>query len=151
MTPRAVHIPALVADSERGEQARVRATTASILSLLLGFAPVVITLAAVLLGPSLPYPVAALVSFVLVAACIALALASGIRGVLLVRYCASQLPPVGSRAFGSSVVQEPDRGLGTLRVLSIVGIAQAGLHGLFFLGSVALTVPGLVWLMSITR
>ena len=134
---------------QQGAESRSAATIAAVLAVLFGLAPVVITLAAVVLGPLLLYPAGSLVSFALVAACVALALYFGVRDLRLVREAAVQVLPLRGWV-GEAAARTPDRALAALRAMGIAGIVLGGLHGLFLIGSLALTVPSILWLMSVS-
>jgi hypothetical protein len=152
MSSRQGHASARVIASNSSADLRTRATIASVLGLLFGIAPAFITVAAVMLGPSLPYLVGALVSYALVAACVALALFTGIRGLVLVREAVTQLTPALRGFAGTAAALQPtDHGLRVLRVIAVAGIVLGGAHGLFLLGGLALTIPGIVWMMSIAH
>lgn len=145
-------MPAREVESNVQADIRIRATSASVFGLVFGLAPAFITVAAVMLGPSLPYLVGALVSYSLVAACVALALFNGIRGLALVREAATQRAPA-LRGFAGTeaALKQPDPGLGALRVMAVTSIVLGGLHGLFLLVGLALTIPGILWVFSIAR
>jgi hypothetical protein len=144
------YLPASRAESIRQHDAETRsaATVAAVLGLLFGLAPVVITLAAFVLGPLVPYPVGSLVSLALVAACVALAIFFGLRDLRLVRETQAQVLPLRGWA-GEAAARTPDRALAVLRAMGIAGIVLGALHGVFLIGSLALTVPSILWLMSV--
>lgn len=121
---------------------------AAVLALLFGLAPIVMTLAAFVLGPLLPYPAGSLISFALVAACVVLAIFFGVRSLRLVSETAAQVPQLRGWA-GEAAAQNPDRALGVLQTMGIAGIVLGALHGVFLIGSLVLTLPGLLWLMSV--
>lgn len=140
--------PRVERSRQRDADARSAATVAAVLALLFGLAPVVITLAAVVLGSLLPYPAGALISFALAAACVALALFFGVRGLRLVREAAALVLPLRGWA-GDAAARTPDRALAALRGMAIAGIVLGAVHALFLIGSLALTVPGILWLLSV--
>lgn len=146
--------PASTRDIESKVQAdvRTRATSASVLGLAFGLAPAFITVASVIFGPYLPYLVGSLVSYSLVAACVALALFHGIRGLTLVREATTQRAPA-LRGFAGTeaALKQPDPGWGALRVMAVTSIVLGGLHGLFLLAGLALTIPGILWVFSIAH
>lgn len=141
--------------SNPGPDIRALATAAALRSLFFGLLPVPITIGAVSASPSLPYAVGALVSFALVAGCVALAIYYGCRvlritGSGAVAQPAAQLVDMGRRsAVSIAASAAAGRALGSRRRMGIVGIVLGGLHGLFLLGSLALTIPGMLWLASI--
>jgi hypothetical protein len=143
---------AITTTTPQQPDARSAAAIAAVVSVMAGFAPFVITIAAVVFGPYFPYPVGAIVSFVLVAACIALSIIAGIRALKLVRAVVAQRPPMPKLRGAAATMPPPvDRALLTLRVAAIAGIVLGCLNGLFLLGSLALTIPGIIWQFSIVR
>jgi hypothetical protein len=141
--------------SSPGPDIRALATAAALRSLFFGLLPVPITIAAVSASPRLPYAVGALVSFALVAGCVALAIYYGCRvlritGSGAATQQAAQSVDTGRRsAVSIAASAAAGRAIGRRRGMGIVGIVLGGLHGLFLLGSLALTVPGLLWLASV--
>lgn len=141
---------ASVPASLRNADARSAATIAAVIGVGAAIAPVVITLVAVVIGPFLPYPVGALVSYALVAACVALAVIEGVRALRLLRaVTAARAPLPRLRGAAATMPQPVDRALMTLRIAAIAAIVFGALHGLLLLGSLALTVPGILWHLSI--
>ncbi|WP_349904502.1 hypothetical protein [Parafrigoribacterium humi] len=142
---------AVTATTEQPDARFVAAMTA-VVGIVAGFAPFLITLAAVVFGPYLPYPVGALVSFVLVAACVTVSLVAGIRALKLLRAIARQRPQLPKLRGAAATMPVPvDRALVTIRIAAIAGIVLGCLNGLFLLGSLALNIPGIVWQLSIVR
>lgn len=137
--------------SEPGPDIRALATAAALRSLFFGLLPVPITIAAVSASPRLPYAVGALVSFALVAGCVALAIYYGCRVLRITGSGAAAQPADTGRRSAVSIAASAaaGRAIGRRRGMGIVGIVLGGLHGLFLLGSLALTVPGLLWLASV--
>ena len=110
-----------------------------------------ITVAAISASPSLPYAVGALVSFALVAACVALAIYHGCRVLGITGADAVAEPADTGRRSAVSIAASAaaGRALGRRRGMGIAGIVLGGLHGLFLLGSLALSIPGMLWLASV--
>lgn len=133
--------------------ARDRATTSAVRSLLFGLAPVAITLAAVTLAPALPVPFVALVSFVVVAVSVFFAIVQGVRALRLLRPLREERAREQqrfSRAGAAAVTaRSTDRALRTLHAMAMTGLVLGCVHGLFLLGSLALTLPGMFWLASV--
>ena len=111
-----------------------------------------ITIAAVSASPRLPYAVGALVSFALVAGCVALAIYFGCRVLGITGADAVARPADTGRRSAVSIAASAaaGRALRRRRGMGIVGIVLGGLHGLFLLGSLALTIPGMLWLASVS-
>lgn len=131
---------------------RALATAAALRSLFCALLPVPITVASVSASPRLPYAVGALVSFALVAGCVALAIYFGCRVLSITGADAASRPADTGRRSAVSIAASAaaGRALGRRRGMGIVGIVLGGLHGLFLLGSLALTIPGMLWLASVS-
>jgi len=141
-----------VVSTQQQPDARSAAAITAVVSVVAGLAPFVITLAAIMFGPYLPYPVGTIVSFVLVAACVALSIIAGVRALKLVREITRQRPELPKLRGAAATMPVPvDRALVTLRVAAIAGIVLGGLNGLFLLGSLALNIPAIIWQLSIVR
>jgi hypothetical protein len=130
---------------------RALATAAALPSLLFAVLPVPITLAAITVSPFLPYAVGTLVSFGLVAACVSLAIFYGCRVLRITRrHATAEAVDTGRRSAASIAASAAaGRAIARRRGMGIVGIVLGGLHGLFLLGSLALSLPGMIWLASV--
>lgn len=130
---------------------RALATAAALRSLFFGLLPVPITLAAIAASPLLPYAAGALVSFALVAACVSLAIFYGCRVLRTTRRDAAAEPVDTGRRSAASIAASAaaGRAIGRRRGMGIIGIVLGGMHGLFLLGSLALSIPGMLWLASV--
>ncbi len=130
---------------------RAVATAAALRSLLFAVLPIPITLAAITVSPLLPYSVGALVSFALVAACVSLAIFYGCRVLRIAKPDTTARPAETGRRSAASIAASAaaGRALGRRRGMGIVGIVFGGLNGLFLLGSLALSLPGMLWLASV--
>lgn len=134
---------------------RALATAAALRSLLFAALPIPITPAAITVSPLLPYAVGALVSFALVGACVFLAIFYGCRVLRITRRDAAAEPATGSadtgRRSAASIAASAaaGRAIARRRNMGVVGIVLGSLHGLFLLGSLALGLPGMLWLASV--
>jgi hypothetical protein len=130
---------------------RALATAAALRSLLFAVLPIPITPAAITVSPLLPYAVGALVSFALVGACVFLAIFYGCRVLRITRRGAAPEPTDTGRRSAASIAASAaaGRAIARRRNMGIVGIVLGGLHGLFLLGSLALSLPGMLWLASV--
>lgn len=133
--------------------ARDQATTSATRSLLFGLAPIAITLASVSLAPALPFPLGALLSFVLVAVSVFFAIFDGVRALRLLRPLregrAAEQQRFSRAGAGAVTARSTDRALTMLHGMAMAGLVLGCAHGLFLLGSLALNLPGMFWLASI--
>lgn len=145
--------PPAVRPQAPGPDADIRAlaTAAALRSLFYAMLPVPVTLAAITVSPLLPYAVGTLVSFALVAACVALAILYGCRVLRVVKPGATAAPADTGRRSAASIAASAaaGRALARRRGMGIVGIVLGGLHGLFLVGNLALSIPGMLWLASV--
>lgn len=130
---------------------RALATAAALRSLLFAALPAPITLAAITVSPLLPHAVAALVSFALVAVCVFLAVFYGCRALRTAKPGAASAPVDAGRRSAASIVASAasGRAIARRRGMGIAGIVLGSLHGLFLLGNMALSIPGMIWLASV--
>ncbi len=85
------------------------------------------------------------------AACVSLAIFYGCRVLRIAKPDTTARPAETGRRSAASIAASAaaGRALGRRRGMGIVGIVFGGLNGLFLLGSLALSLPGMLWLASV--
>ncbi len=121
--------------------------------MLFGLAPIVITLATLTLGAALPFPLGALLSFALVAVSVCVAIVDGARGLRAIRPLREarmlEQKRFSRAGTGGAAARSTDRALTLVHHLAMTGLVLGLVHGVFLLGSLALTLPGMFWLASV--
>ncbi|MEO6944516.1 MAG: hypothetical protein ABI053_07380 [Lacisediminihabitans sp.] len=128
------------------------ATAAALRSLFAAALPIPITLVAITTSPFLPYSIGALVAFALVATCVTLAIYYGCRVLGITKQAVPSVPIDAGRRSAASISVSANAGhaLARRRRMGVVGIVLGCLHGVFLIGSAAVSIPGMIWLASVS-